>query len=65
MFEKKLMIAGLVRQRDLLSGLIHHLDSREVFERADCEFYAAASRRVEKNLRRLRGLRRNCFECHE
>ena len=57
-FERELMITGLIKQRHLLSHLIAELNRKIDLKEDDCQLYYEISLRVEQNLRRLREIRK-------
>jgi hypothetical protein len=63
--EKEFMISGLRRQRDLLNHLLADLEAKPKLMDDDCSRYETVSKEVEKNLKKLRRLRKSCFECSE
>lgn len=65
MMEKRLMIAGLKKQRELLGELILDLEKKPRLSDSECELYQKRTRLIETNLRKLRSLRSNCFDCAE
>ena len=65
MFEKKLMMTGIKKQRQILDDMMISLRSRMYLTHGDCQMFQRNLKQVEINLRKLRKLRQDCVECHE
>ena len=61
MFEKELMISGLRKQRDLLGGLVQHLERSSLVEENTSDVYHETTEEVAKNLRKLRRIQRDYY----
>lgn len=62
MFEKKLMIAGLRKQQDLIGELIGHLEERAKLDPSDGRLYDNKTTLVARNLRKLRKIKKSYFD---
>ena len=62
MYQKKLMINGLQKQRNLLKELIGHLETAPRFDADSGLFYDRLTHEVVRNLRKLRGLKKDYQE---
>jgi len=51
---KELIISSLRQERETLSALIRELEKKNVLTRDDFEMYDEVTKRVEKDIRRLR-----------
>ena len=64
-FERELMMSGLVKQRNILNRLISELGQRREMSDYDCRLYQEITAQVEKNLNRLRQIRRDGCVCEK
>jgi len=62
MFERELMISGLRRQHGLLHELIGELEARNRFDDHDLDLYEERTKYIQKNLKKLRKLKRDYFD---
>ena len=60
MFEKELVILGLLKQRHLLEDLIVELEGKPRFDAMDLSFYESRTRLVAENLKKLRKIKKSC-----
>ena len=61
MIERKLMISGLTRQRNLLAGLIEEIERKPSLDLIDATLYQERTRLVAGNLRKLRKIKEGYF----
>ena len=62
MFEREMILSGLQKQRNLLSGLIDELEKNQDLNR---NLYEGHTRQVAQNLRKLRRIKKNYFDFRE
>jgi len=62
MFERKLMISGIQRQRELLRELIGQLEVSPYFDADSGLFYDRVTDQVVSNLKELRKLKRDYWK---
>lgn len=63
--EKEFMIASLRKQRDLLNGLVSQIKQKEELDKGTRLLYDQVTKQVEENLKQLKKLRKDCFECQD
>lgn len=59
MFEKKLMLAGLKKQNQLLKELIGGLEAKSHLDSSDWNLYHQRSGQIARNLRKLRKFKKS------
>ncbi len=57
MFERRLVIAGIRKQRHILENLIEELEARYGLDDKDSFLYEVMTKRVESNLKKLRKIK--------
>lgn len=59
MVEKKMMLAGLIRQSSILHQLISEIEKRQLADSKDLHVYGRRTELVASNLRKLRKIKQS------
>lgn len=59
MVEKKMMLAGLMRQSSILHEIISEIEKKQVSENIDLHIYGRRTELVASNLRKLRKIKQS------
>ncbi len=59
MVEKKMMLAGLIRQSSMLREIISEIEKKQSKDKADLHVYGRRTELVASNLRKLRKIKQS------